>query len=157
MVSSSESTDKAETLLRWTSHGLLVGGFLLMMIDIRFEHRQVVGEIQIAWLPIFYSMAMLVLIPLGVALWKNVGRYILAVCYVGAIIVGMLGIYFHSDGHLIARLQEVVSVWQAWVTKIDPNGPFYPPILAPFAFLGLGSIGLYFTFRDQLAVLINRK
>ncbi len=126
-----------------------------MMVDIRFEHRQVVGEEKIAWLPIFYSMAMIIVIPLGVALWKSVGRYVLAACYAGAMLVGSLGIYFHAGGHLIARLQDVLSVWQAWVTKIDPNGAFYPPILAPFAFLGLGSIGLFLTFRDRLAKLID--
>ena len=100
------SQEKNTLLLRCISHALLAGGFMLMMLDIRFEHKSVVGEMPIAWLPIFYSMSMLFLIPLGVMLWTRGGKYLLTACYAGAAIVGMVGIYFHSDGHLIERTER---------------------------------------------------
>lgn len=148
-ATSTVSQEKNTQLLRLISHALLVGGFLLMMLDIRFEHKSVVGEMPIAWLPIFYSMSMLVLIPVGVMLWARGGKYLLTACYVGAAIVGMTGIYFHSDGHLIDRLSEVIGIWKSWSYTPVPNAPFYPPILAPFSFLGLGSIGLLFTYSEN--------
>jgi hypothetical protein len=142
------SAERRIETFRWIGHGFLVTGFLLMMLDIRFEHRQVVGEEKIAWVPIFYSMAMLFLIPAGVLFFKKGGKHLLTICYAGALIVGTLGIYMHSNGQLIARLVDVLSVWQKWGAAAETNAPFYPPILAPFSFLGLGSIGLFLNLRD---------
>jgi hypothetical protein len=150
MSASVDTTAQRRTaVLRWLGQGLLIAGFLLMMLDIRFEHRQVLGEVKIAWVPILYSMAMVFLIPSGVFLYKRGGKHLLTVCYAGALIVGALGIYLHSSGQLLARLSDVLSVWQNWGNAPDANEPFYPPILAPFSFLGLGSIGLFLTVREQ--------
>jgi hypothetical protein len=151
----SDRSKRRMTTLRWIGHGLLIAGFLLMMLDIRFEHRQVVGEVKIAWVPILYSLAMVFLIPLGVFLFKKGGKHLLTVCYAGALIVGALGIYLHSSGQLIARLTDVLSVWQNWGAAPETNEPFYPPILAPFSFLGLGSIGLFLTLREYGSAKID--
>jgi hypothetical protein len=154
-VTPDTSSERRTVAFRWIGHGLLVAGFLLMMLDVRFEHRQVVGEEKIAWTPIVYSMVMLFLIPLGVFLFKKGGKHLLTVCYAGALIVGALGIYLHSNGQLLARLTDVLAVWQNWGAAPETNAPFYPPVLAPFSFLGLGSIGLFINLRDLISSRIK--
>jgi hypothetical protein len=144
------SVERRIETIRWIGHGLLAAGFLLMMLEIRFEHRQVLSEMKVAWVPIIYSMTMLVLIPVGLSFFKKGGKHLLTMCYVGAIVVGLLGIYMHANGHLIARVSEVLAVWKSWGAPADANTPFYPPILAPFSFLGLGSVGLFLRWRERV-------
>jgi hypothetical protein len=135
--------------LRWLCHGLLLAGFLTLMLDIRYEHRQVVGEEPVAWTPIFFSLSMLLAIPLGVLLWRNGGKFLLVFSYTGSIVVGALGLYFHSNGQWMTRLQDIFSVWQSWITKIDTTVPVNPPLLAPLSFCGLGAIGLLFLYLEK--------
>lgn len=130
----------------WLKQLLLVGGFAVLMCDIRFEHREVVGKAWQAWIPIVYCALMLLVVPVATRLWAGGGKKVLIVAYATAIIVGIVGVCFHSDGHLLDRLTQLLAVWQRLVNKIDPNAPFYPPI--SLAFVGLGSIGLLFCLEE---------
>jgi len=125
-------------LVRWLLHGALLAGFIFLLLDIRFEHREVVTDTWQGWIPIAFSGLMILLGPLSLWLFQKGGKYLLAVGYLLSIIVGTVGIWLHGEGKLIARLQELLSVWQSF----DPHAHHHPPVLAPFAFLGLGTIGL---------------
>jgi hypothetical protein len=146
---SQEAGARADTLLRWIGHALLMFGFAMLMLDIRYEHREAVGDVPFAWIPIVFSGVMIAVIPLAVALWNKGGKYLLAVGYAGAILVGLLGCFFHAHGHFFEHMVATLSVWQSLVTKIDPKS-WFPPFFAPLAFDGLGTIGLFFTFHDEI-------
>ena len=147
---------RSETAMRWIAHALLMGGFAMLLLDIRFEHREAVGDVPFAWIPIVFSGVMLVLIPLAVAIWKKGGKYLLALGYSGAVIVGLLGCFFHAHGHFFEHMVKTLAVWQSLVTKIDQNA-WFPPFFAPMAFDGLGTIGLFFTFQDELKRAFERR
>jgi hypothetical protein len=132
-------TEKSD-LLRRAQLAAMFGGFLMLLTEIRFEHRAVLIDDWCPWIPLGICAAMLVLIPLAEALWKRGGRTILKVAYGLTIAVGMLGLYFHSEGHLLQRLSDLALV----MTNLDAGASLnaaYPPLLAPCSFIGLGIVG----------------
>ena len=124
-------------LVRWLLHGALLGGYLFLMLDIRFEHREVVTDTWQGWIPIAFSALMLLLGPLSLWLFEKGGKYVLLVGYLLSMLVGTVGIWLHSEGKLLPRLEELLGAWQ----QFDPHAHHHPPVLAPLAFLGLGTIG----------------
>jgi hypothetical protein len=133
----------------WIKQLLLTGGFLMLMCEVRFEHRQVVNEEWKGWIPIVYSGLILIIVPLGTALFTRGGKKLLLAVYAIGVVIGSIGVWLHADGHLLQRIGEILAVWQHLVNKIDPNAPFHPPVLAPLAFVGLGAIGIALTLEDN--------
>jgi hypothetical protein len=121
---------------------LLLGAGMLL-VEVRFEHREVLGETWVAWLPL--ACAALLLVGGGVALafWRRGGRKVLAVLFGIALVIGTIGIWFHSDGHPFAHVGKVLAAWalRPGQTGGVPVGS-QPPALAPAAFCGLGLLGL---------------
>ena len=121
----------------------VLGGAALLLAEVRFEHREVLAEAWQAWLPLAY--AALLLLGGGAALlrWRQGGRQVLAALFALGFVVGALGIWFHSSGH---PLRHVLQVLAAWQVPPGQNGGIKigsePPTLAPAAFWGLASIGL---------------
>src|SRR3954471_22540450 len=121
----------------------VLGGALLLLAEIRFEHREVLGETWAAWLPLGY--AALLVAPGGVALWRfdRGGRGVLRLLFAAAILLGCLGLWFHSGGHLLRSALQILS---AFGLEPGKDGGIKigsgPPPLAPAAFCGLGVIGL---------------
>ncbi len=123
---------------------LLLGGLALLLCEIRFEHREVLAERWHAYLPLAYAEMML---PVGAASlvgWEKWGRQTLLLGFALGLVVGALGVWFHTDGHPLRGVGRVLSAW-----RLPPgdNGGIKPelsgpPAMAPFAFVGLGSIGL---------------
>jgi len=116
---------------------LLVLGFAGLVLDLRFEHVDVVRNNWKAWIPIFYSGAMVLLGAVALARWENWGRQALLFGFAAAFIVGALGFWFHNGGHLVSAVVEVLSAWTQPV-----HHPDTPPPLAPLAFAGLGLFGM---------------
>src|ERR1700733_8381406 len=85
----------------WIKQLLLAGGFLMLMCEVRFEHRQVVGEDWRGWIPIVYSGLMLILVPLGTALFNRGGKKLLLAVYAIGVVIGSIGVWLHADGHLL--------------------------------------------------------
>jgi hypothetical protein len=133
----------------WIKQLLLTAGFLMLMVEVRFEHREVVGEEWRGWIPIVYSGLMLIFVPLGTALFQRGGKKLLLALYGCGVVIGLIGVWLHADGHLLERVGEILAVWQHLVNKIDHNAPFHPPVLAPLAFVGLASIGIVLTLEDS--------
>jgi hypothetical protein len=96
----------------------------------------VVGEDAIAWIPIVYSILMIVASAVGLLLWNRGGRQVLFVGFLIAIAVGLTGFWFHTNGRLVRAVQHEFS---AWVRKIPDEDK--PPALAPLAFAGFGILG----------------
>src|SRR3954466_13125248 len=89
----------------------VLGGALLLFAEIRFEHREVLGETWAAWLPLVYA-ALLVAVG-GVALWRfdRGGRGVLRLLFAAAILLGCLGLWFHSGGHLLRSALQILSAF----------------------------------------------
>ena len=130
---------------RWTLNkaiaAALLGGFVLLLNEIRFEHREVLGGTRIAWTPIVFCIAALLIGSCALSFWEKWGRKALLTIYAISFVVGLAGVWFHSDGHL-GRVFQVLSVW---TLKPGEAGHFpqdAPPVLAPLAFCGLGLLGV---------------
>jgi hypothetical protein len=113
-----------------------MGGFVLLLTQIRYDHRMILQKQAIAWTPIVFSILMIVSCVLGLCLWNRGGRSALSIGFLIAIAVGLLGLWYHSDGHPIRETTHDLS---AWVRKIPDEDR--PPTLAPLAFVGFGLLG----------------
>jgi hypothetical protein len=116
---------------------VLLLGFAVLLLDIRSEHADVVRENWKAWIPVVYSGVMLVLGAIALANYEKWGRAALVFGFGAAFIVGGLGFYFHTGGHMITA---VFTVLKAWGGKQHFDGG--PPPVAPLSFAGLGLVGI---------------
>ena len=121
----------------------LLGGVALLICELRFEHREALGETWRAWIPLGYCAATLLAGSIALLRWRTGGRTALAALFGAGLLVGLLGLWFHTGGHPFNGLREVLS---AWALAPGQNGGIkvgsHPPALAPLAFCGLGSLGL---------------
>ncbi len=130
----------------WTLNKLIaagvLGGFAFLLLDIRFEHRLVLSEKPVAWIPIVFSGTMLLLSVPSLIWWEPRGRQVLRAGFTVALAVGLLGIWFHTEGHP-TEVFKVLSVWIApGSNAASSQSVARPPVLAPLAFCGLGLFGV---------------
>jgi hypothetical protein len=113
------------------------------MLDIRWEHRVELGRQWQTWIPLVYIGLMLIAGGLGLYHWNSWGRRVLQVGFSLCLIVGALGVWFHSKGDPVGNFRRVLT---AWAVPVGTNGGVKigstPPEMAPMAFLGLGLIAL---------------
>jgi len=139
-------------LLRLSQSAAMSGGFFLLLCEIRFEHRAVLIDDWRPWTPIVFCGLMLMVIPIATLLWDRGGNSVLVGCYCLTACLGILGLIFHSEGHLVQRLIEVFSVWSSTLQTGAAVKALHPPLLAPAAFMGLGSVGLLFLAKEKLDI-----
>ena len=116
---------------------VLIGGFAMLVVDLRAEHVDVVRHNWQAWIPIVYSGVMVLLGAAALAGWERGGRQVLQIAFAAAFIVGGLGFWFHNHGHLVSAVITVLSAWTQPLHHQD-----VPPPLAPLSFAGLGLLGM---------------
>ncbi len=127
----------------------IAGGFFMLMIEIRFQHRAaLIGDWR-PWMPIIFCNAMIFLSPIAGIFWRKGGKVALRILYTLTIMLGVIGMYFHSGGHLIERIAEVTSVWSISLQNGAAIVSQHPPVLAPLAFVGLGFLGLLASATDR--------
>ena len=121
----------------------LLGGAFLLLVEIRFEHREALGETWHAWLPLGYLLLLLLAGSAALLYYHRGGRRVLGALFGLAMVIGALGLWFHSGGHPIHALGRVVG---AWLSAPGSDGGVeigsQPPALAPAAFIGLGLLGM---------------
>jgi hypothetical protein len=105
----------------------LLGGVAMLLVELRFEHREALGETWHAWIPLGYAA-----VTLAVGLLFGTG-----------VAVGLAGLLFHSGGHPFRAIHDALAIW---LVPPGQNGGIKigsrPPALAPLAFCGLGSLGV---------------
>jgi hypothetical protein len=116
---------------------VLIGGFTMLVIDLRSEHIDVLRHNWRPWIPIVYSGIMVLLGAAALTNWERGGRQALLVGFTAAFIVGGLGFWFHNHGHLLTGVTTVLQAWTAPLHHED-----VPPPLAPLSFGGLGLLGV---------------
>ena len=114
---------------------LAVGGAVTLLLEIRFEHRDAIHEEWAAWIPLAYSALLAVAGAIALVRWRPAGRVALGALFAAGILVGACGIWFHTGGHPVSAVTDLVAAWRG--AKISAR----PPPLAPLAFCGLGAIG----------------
>lgn len=133
----------------------LIGGFAFLMLEIRYEHRGVLADERTAWIPIIYSGTALILGSFSLWRWDRGGRQLLAILFTASVIVGLLGIWFHTGGHLLQTLsfvgEGVGLLFKPADAKASESFAALPPLLAPLAFCGLGAFGLLACFHQRTA------
>jgi len=115
---------------------VLIAGFAMLVVDLRSEHVDVVRRNWLAWIPIVYSGAMVVLGAAALAGWERGGRQALLIAFAAAFLVGGFGFWFHNHGDLVSGVLTVLSAWTKPLHHED-----VPPPLAPLSFAGLGLLG----------------
>lgn len=164
----------------WTLNKLIVllilAGFLILLMDLRFEHMDVLGDHWQAWIPIVYSGAMIIVGVLGLCFWDKWGRKVLFWTFAASIVVGLMGVWLHDKGKPWKSVTLVVAAWQAPIRKhprrTKDQGqpvrkPTFPqkttgaaekkekeekpnPPLAPLSFAGLGLLGMLVCWKDEI-------
>jgi hypothetical protein len=131
-------------LIRIAHFAIMFGGFSVLLCELRYEHRAVLIGDGRPWLPLIFCMLMLVVIPLSAMIWRKGGKSLLMASYGLAIVLGLVGMIFHSEGHFLERVNELLLVWMSDLKTGAAVVGNHPPLLAPSAFVGLGFIGLLF-------------
>lgn len=130
-------------------------GFVIMAIEIKYEHKRVLDTEAKSWIPIYYSWAAVVASLLG-AFFVAKLRWVLATVYVVGIGVAAVGFWFHLEknkgdlGKLFAFQPTIAHAQESEEEEapIEDEGPVIvylpkpPPILAPLGIAGLATIGL---------------
>jgi hypothetical protein len=121
----------------------LLLGAAFLLVEVRFEHREVLGEIWVAWVPIGCAAVLVVGGAIALPFWRRGGRTALTILFGLAFVVGTVGIWFHSRGHPFGHVAKVLSAWRLHPGQSGgvPVGT-EPPALAPAAFCGVGLLGL---------------
>jgi hypothetical protein len=121
----------------------VLGGVALLLFELRFEHREVLGETWHSWIPLVYTGVTSLAGAVALVRWNAGGRRALAVLFGVGIAVGLLGFWFHTGGHVVTGLRDVLAAWRI---PLGQDGGIKmgskPPALAPLAFCGLGTLGV---------------
>ncbi len=121
---------------------VLIGGAAFLLVELRFEHREVLGEEWPSWIPLVYCAATLATGAIALRSWSTWGRPMLAGVFLLGVVVGAVGFWFHTGGHLLGGIAELLRAW-----RIPPGQDggirigSRPPPIAPLAFCGLGTLG----------------
>ena len=118
----------------------LAAGFLLLMVEVRWEHREAITEKSIALVPIIYSLVAAILCL--VALSQNVVvRKVVAVVLACGLVVGFLGLREHTDGEYTPALRVLQPFGYKMPEEWGRRRGGGPPALAPLSMAGFGLLG----------------
>jgi hypothetical protein len=159
----------------WTLNKLIVllalGAFFMLMMELRFEHMDVLGDHWQAWVPIVFSGVMIVVGIWGLYFWERGGRKVLFWAFAVSIIVGLLGVWFHDKGKPWESVTVVAQAWQTPIVKhrrrqkeTNQPAPARPddakeggkkeekpnPPLAPLSFSGMGLLGMLACWKKEI-------
>ncbi len=100
----------------WTLNKLVVltllGGYVLLLVEVRAAHQDVLGGHPIAWTPIVFSGLMVLLGVAGLLGWEKGGRRLLFWAFAVSLFVGALGVWIHNDGHPLKGVMGELSAWK---------------------------------------------
>ncbi len=119
---------------------LLLGGLGLLLVEVRFEHQVVLAKKWQAWIPLAYTIGMIVTGVVGLPLWHRGGRNALLCGFSVGVLVGLLGFWFHSKCQPFIALCQVMKVICMSPGRIVTED-LGPPVLAPLSLIGLGLVG----------------
>ena len=141
------------TLNKWIVL-LVLGALAGLLLEIRYTHREVLGEHTLSWTPLIYSGSMLIIGIIALWRWERGGRKALFWSFAVGLIVGPLGLWLHTMKHPVQGLRRELSAWSMPIENGDVHhhdeskgkdkgaAQAKPPVLAPLSFFGLGLLGM---------------
>lgn len=130
---------------------VLAGGFLMLAVEIRYMHREVIADHWQGVIPLVF--APLAVVACGLAITgSRFGRWVCSLFMVLGVGVGALGAWLHSEGEAesFARLLTASITARAnggeHEEEREVEGEGEPPVLAPLSLSGLSAIGLLVAF-----------
>lgn len=134
---------------------VLAMGFFTLAFEVRHLHRDVLHEQWQAFVPIYYAIAAIlgsVAALTSSGLWRSFAAAVFGI----GIVVGMAGLYFHSDGDATKLLRPFLGTVVAHAGNGDDDErragreeESAPPPLAPMGITGLASIGLILAWPNK--------
>ncbi len=130
---------------------VLAGGFLMLGVEVRYLHREVLSEHWQAVIPLVF--APLAAVVCGLALiGSRLGRWVCSVVMAVGLGVGALGAWLHSEGEVAPFTRLMTASITARANggddesrdKSEPDEG--PPVLAPLSLSGLSAVGLLVAF-----------
>lgn len=123
---------------------LAFGGFALMLIDVRYMHRDILGDEWQSWIPLIVSAGGMIVT--GLVLITPRARFIAVSVYLAGAISGVYGAYLHSEGD-VGRFMDLFASRDFVVYADDgderrgekehESKNMEPPLLAPLGLAGL--------------------
>ncbi len=99
----------------WTLNKLMVllvmGAFAGLLLEIRYTHRDVLGEEPLSWTPLIYSGLMLLVGVVALLTWERGGRKAMFWGFALGLIVGPLGLWLHTLNHPVRGVERELSAW----------------------------------------------
>lgn len=134
---------------------IVAGGFIFLFIETRIEHQEVMNDKLTAWIPMIVSAVGVLLASLTAFQWKPKLIRILHIYLILTMLVGLGGMFFHNEDRFEGKHQEETELRNEESHEHNAQKhEDYPPILAPFAFVGLGVVGLLGTSRRWNAEVV---
>ena len=115
-------------------------GFAFLLADTTIEHWPIFKQELMAFIPLIFSIAGMVLGALTVTIWKEKLIHWFQILLFVSIVVGAAGVYFHME-----PFEEETNL-TAEEIEHEANEKD-KPLLAPLSFAGLAVIGLLGTMR----------
>ena len=112
---------KSLTLNKIVALGVL-GAFAMLLLELRFDHRNVLGEHWQAWMPLLYSGTMIVAGGAAMALWERGGRALLFWGFGLALVVGIVGFWMHNKGEPQEGVERVLAAWAQPISAEHHHG-----------------------------------
>lgn len=130
---------------------ILLGGFLTLVFEVRFEHRFVLKDPKLwqGWIPLIYAMLASLGCLIGLA-GKKVPRTIAASIFFLGIVVGGFGLYMHTKFEptvFLKFLRPDATIYSGHKDSAgNPIEAYVPrPVAAPLSMAGLAAIGFLLT------------
>lgn len=123
---------------------VLIGGFAMMFVEVRYMHKEVLNEYWQAWIPLV--VCVLLFLMSCVLLFVRKGVTIATLLFSLGFVCGLYGSYLHSEGN-IDRYIEFLAVnphvvYASDKTERDEKDEEEAPVLAPLGLSGLCAFGI---------------
>ena len=131
--------------LRRALVGFLAASCLFLLVEVLYEHREVVGEKPIALAPAVVCALAILASLWAFAKWQPQAQKALQVVSVLLLLVGLAGVYFHNAERLKGEHHEEHEAVEQGEKEEHGEEEHAPP-LAPLALSGMGVLGLIVTY-----------
>jgi hypothetical protein len=131
----------SERLRAWIVWVAFLSGTATLLVELRWEHRVVIGMEWPSLLPLAWLLLVLLVGLCAIWLGKKTIAALRVLCLVG-LLLGPAGVVLHAGGKPAGSIRKALSAWTLARGKDGGEKPGEePPPLAPLSLSGLGLAG----------------
>ena len=133
---------------------VLAGGFFMLIFEVRDLHREVLSEHWQAQIPIWFGFLAFIA-TFAAMMDQRILRSVSAAIFGLGCVVGLIGLYQHSEGDPSRVLQPFIGQITAYADEDrgereeEKGKESHPPPLAPLGIAGLSAIGLILSIPNK--------